>query len=40
MAPGSGRKKLGHPVLLSNFVPDENNGKSQPAHAYVPARAS
>src|SRR5450631_217384 len=37
---GSGAKKLGQPVPLSNFVDDSNSGKPQAAQAYMPARYS
>src|ERR1700692_3998487 len=37
---GSGAKKLGQPVPLSNFVDDSNSGKPQGAQAYMPARCS
>src|SRR5260370_40512394 len=37
---GSGAKKLGQPVPLSNFVDDSNSGKPQAAQAYLPARCS
>ena len=40
MALSSGAQKLGQPVPLSNFVLDENAGRSQPAQAKVPARVS
>ncbi|MNC88828.1 hypothetical protein D3C83_46910 [compost metagenome] len=33
-------KKLGHPVPLSNFMSDVNNGRSQPAQANTPGRFS
>src|SRR5580704_8179952 len=39
-AVGSGAKKLGHPVPLSNFVDDSNSGEPQAAQAYMPARCS
>src|ERR1700675_3652976 len=37
---GSGAKKLGQPVPLSNFVDDSNSEKPQAAQAYMPARCS
>jgi hypothetical protein len=37
MAFSRGAQKLGQPVPLSNFVAEENTGKSQPAQAKVPA---
>src|SRR5450631_2889654 len=37
---GSGAKKLGQPVPLSNFVDDSNSGEPQAAQAYMPARYS
>src|SRR5205085_4222312 len=33
-------KKLGHPVPLSYFICDVNNGRLQPAHTNTPARFS
>src|SRR3546814_10761534 len=36
----SGRQKLGQPVPLSNFVPDENRGKRHPAQRNTPLRCS
>src|SRR3546814_1213719 len=37
---GRGRQKLGQPVPLSNFVPDENRGKRHPAQRNTPLRCS
>jgi len=36
----TGAEKLGHPVLESNFVPEENNGVPQHTQEYRPARFS
>src|SRR6202790_4287366 len=36
----SGWEKLGQPVPLSNFVSEENSGRSQPAQAKMPLRCS
>ena len=38
--PSIGASKLGHPVPLSNFVSDANNGVPQAAQRYIPARFS
>ena len=37
MAFGKGSQKLGHPVPLSNFLEELNNGNSQPAHRKTPS---
>src|SRR5271169_3586005 len=37
---GSGAKKLGQPLPLSNLVEDSNNGRPQAAQAYMPERCS
>src|SRR6476469_4106672 len=40
IAVGRGWQKLGQPVPLSNFVSEENSGRSHPAQANVPLRFS
>src|SRR6476469_1166177 len=40
IAVGRGWQKLGQPVPLSNFVSEENTGRSHPAQANVPLRFS